>query len=485
MGKVLKARGIILVALVSILCAGMLVMAGCSCSSEEPAKSADATYTVPDVVSLKLSDARTAIAASGLQVGTVTQQASDTVPAGSVISQDPKGLTNAKPNSKINLVVSTGKAELKDVVVPDLKGMTQSDAEKALKDVGLVGVASNPEETDAVKPGQVFKQSIEAGKTVKEGTNVAFTVALAPGEVDVPDVTGKTKDEAKKAITDAGLGFDDTTAYNDSVPEGMVIYQSIAAGQKVKKGTTVTVSISLGAKPQDNVTVPDVMTYSWSDAQAAMRSAGLAVRYTGDPAGVVVAQDVAAGTKVAPNTLVTVTLSVPVQYVEVPDLVGKSVSAAENATDALNLALDADGYEGTVIDQWPAAGTSVEEHSVVTVHVKSHETEVFERFLGDWADHGDNPASLKVENIGQGITVKIDWEHGDSGETWEYPVEVSGNKIVCKKIGKKYEAKGSGDPELVYSDGSSEFSINKEGQLIWKDLKDDAGKGKKFDRLLK
>ena len=56
---------------------------------------------------------------------------------------------------------------------------------------------------------------------------------------------------------------------------------------------------------------------------------------------------------------------------------------------------------------------------------------------------------------------------------------------LLEQIGKKYEAKGSGDPELVYSDGSAEFSINKEGQLIWKDLKDDAGKGKKFDRLLK
>ena len=87
--------------------------------------------------------------------------------------------------------------------------------------------------------------------------------------------------------------------------------------------------------------VPDVTSYSWSDTQATLQSAGLAARYTGDPAGVVVSQDVAAGTKVAPNTLVTVTLSSPSQMVEVPNLVGMSVSAAEAATDAVGLGLDA------------------------------------------------------------------------------------------------------------------------------------------------
>jgi serine/threonine-protein kinase len=478
MKKTFKGRGLIMLAVIAALVTGMLGFAGCSCSSNQPASGE--TYTVPDVVSLTESDARKAILASGLQVGTVTQEASDTVPMGSVVSQDPKPLTNAPANSKVNLVVSSGKAQAKDVAVPDLKGKTQADAEKALADVGLIGVASNPEVSTEVQPGQVFKQSIAAGTKVKEGTKIAFTVALAQGETTVPDVAGLTRDDAKKMITDAKLAFDSTTAYHNSVPEGKVITQSVPAGTKVKQGTTVSATISLGPAPQKDVVVPDVMTYSWADAQNAMRSAGLAVRYTGDPAGIVVAQDVAAGTKVAPNTLVTVTLSSPARYVQVPNIVGMSVSAAEHATDAVNLVLNPDGLDGTVIGQWPAAGTTVEERTTVSATVKSHDTQVVEKFLGSW--QSDRP-TIDFENIGSGITAKVHWGAGaDESYTWEYNVVVQGEKMVCTGGGQKLHTTG-GNTETVYTDGSAEFAIGKDGKLTWKDNKNDEGKGLKFEKL--
>ena len=404
MKKVLPGRRLLLLVAAVVLIFGALALAGCSCSSQESKSSSasaassssaaeDVMYTVPNVVSLTQADAKKAILASGLQVGTIKNEPSDKVPRGSVISQSPEGLTNAKANSKVDLVVSTGKAESKDVAVPDLKGKTQHDAEKALSDVGLVGVASNPEETDEVQPGQVFKQSIAAGTTVKEGTKIAFTVALAPAEATVPNVVGMTRDDAKKAITDAKLGFDSATSYNDTVPEGNVISQSLDAGKKVKQGTTVSVNVSLGPKPVENVTVPDVMSNSWADAENALHSAGLAARYTGDPAGVVTAQDVAAGTKVAPNTLVTVTLASPVVYVTVPDLVGMTVSAAEDATDQVGLALDVDGgYDGTVVSQWPEAGEQVEAHSTVSVTVEAPEP--------TWKSAGSASEAAKGAGIG-------------------------------------------------------------------------------------
>ena len=308
-------KAVLAAAIALVLALGMAVLAGCSCSSAASSSSASSSsasaLSVPNVVSLTQHDAEKAIVASGLAVGDVTRAASDTVPQGHVISQDPKALEPAKEGDKVNMVVSSGKEKPIDVKVPDLKGKTQADAEKLLADGNLVGVASNPEESDAVAPGQVFKQSIAPGTTVKEGTKVAFTVALAPSEATVPDVVGKTQDDAKQAITDAKLGFDHTSAYSDTVDEGKVISQSVAAGSKVKSGTTVSVVVSLGAKPVSDVKVPDVMTYSWQDAEAALLSAGLKARYTGDPNGHVVSQDVAAGTMVAPGTLVTVSLDSP------------------------------------------------------------------------------------------------------------------------------------------------------------------------------
>ena len=404
-GKQTVSRGL-LVAFAAMFAVGMLALAGCSCSSEQQqqeqssSSAAEQLFTVPNVVSLKQADADKALAASGFSIGEVTQQASDSVPAGSVISQDPEGFTQAKAGSKVNLTISSGKAEPKDVQVPDLKGKSQSDAEKALSDAGLVGVPSNPEETDEVAAGLVFKQSIDAGSTVKEGTQVAFTVALAPAMVQVPDVVGKTRDEASATISDAQLGFDSTTAYNDDVEEGRVISQSIGAGTSVKAGTTVSVQVSLGSKPADDVAVPDVTTFSWSDAENALTSAGLQARYTGDPAGKVVSQDVAPGTMVEQGTLVTVTLASPAETVTVPDLVGESVMSAEDLTDSLGLALDITGDEnhGTVVDQWPAAGTQVETRS--TVHITVDDSDFREDVIPQGGDDDDDADDQ--DNDGQG-----------------------------------------------------------------------------------
>lgn len=318
------------VAIAALFVVAMLAMAGCACSStasssassassasssssasassSSSSASSSSTVTVPNVVSLAEKEASKAIADAGLKVGVVKHEASDTVEKGKVVSQEPKAQASAKAGDAVDIVVSDGKAQPKEVKVPDLKGLAQADAEKALADVKLVGVASNPEESEEVAPGQVFKQSIPAGSTAREGDKVAFTVALSPAQVDVPNVVGKTHDEAKKAITDAKLGFDYTTAYDDNVAEDHVISQSVAAGTKVKSGSTVSVAISLGAKPVSDVAVPNLMTYSWQEAQDALDSAGLKANYTGDEDGIVVAQDVAAGTMVAPGTTVTVEL---------------------------------------------------------------------------------------------------------------------------------------------------------------------------------
>ena len=432
-----KALSLFLVALATTLVAGVLAMTGCSCSptassgsSSTGAMSASDASTVPNVVSLAQPDAEKAIVAAGFKVGTVTRDASDTIPAGSVISQDPKAMTPAKAGSPVNLVVSSGKAKPKDVTVPDLKGKSQADAEKALADVKLVGVATNPEETTEVEPGKVFKQSIAAGSTAKEGDKVSFTVALAPGEVAVPDVVGKTREDARSALTEAKLGFDYTTAYSDDVAEGSVISQSIAAGSMVKSGTTVSVTVSLGPKPQADVKVPDVMTYAWKDAEAALLSAGLQARYTGDPSGTVVAQDIPAGTEVAQGTLVTVTLHAPSPHQNpIMNLVG--TYSAERA----QVVVEASGSdEGKVTvtwangaaqtDKWVMTGTF--DNSTLTLTYKNGvKTEYTYKDNGDVASektiYTDGTGTITFNDAtGLSLTWNDNKEHVADGLTFKY-----------------------------------------------------------------
>lgn len=127
-----------------------------------------------------------------------------------------------------------------------------------------------------------------------------------------------------------------------------------------------------GKEAQKEYTVPNVVSLTQTDAEKAILASGLAARYTGDPAGNVVAQDVDPGTMVEPNTLITVTLQKSVVMVTVPDLVGMSPTSAEGLLSDLNLVLDLDGgIHGTIVSQSPEAGTQVEERTTVTATVDS------------------------------------------------------------------------------------------------------------------
>lgn len=366
----MKKGRVLAVMLVVALMASLVALAACAQQPKSDSSSAASKteqVTVPNVVSFKYTDAEIALNAAGLVMGDVSYEPSDTIPGGGIISQDPKPMTQVESGTKVSIVMSSGKKLLKNVSVPDLTGMTQADAEKALEEVGLVGVAANPEQHDGVTPGTVFEQGTAPGTEVKEGTPISFTTALAVSNVTVPDLSGKTKDEAKDALVKAGLGFDTTVAYDDKVAEGKVVSQSIPANTSVKAGTNIIVTISLGAKPQGDVKVPNVITFTWSDAEAALKSAGLNPRYTGDVTGVVVAQDIASNTSVAPGTTVTVTMAVPKPQVEVPDFKGMTISNADAVATGLGLDIDAAGSGSIVIDQWPSAGSVINQGT--TVHV--------------------------------------------------------------------------------------------------------------------
>ena len=288
-----------------VLLAMALVLAGCSCSSEQPAPQ---KVAVPDVEFMAVGDARAAIEQSGLTVGEVTFTADDKVPLGTVITQDPVAATEVDAGTAVSLDISTGSPNPAIVSVPDLTGKNKDEAEKALTAINLIPVSGDPVYSD-VEPGKVCQQSLKPGSQAKEGDRVTFCVSLGKKTVAVPDETGKTYDDAKADLDAIDLGVDKATAYDDQAPEGTVMSQSIAAGTTVTEGTTVTLTVSLGVKPPDQVTVPDIMTYTLDDAINALESAGLNYTYSGDEDGTVSAMDPDAGTQVDVGSTVKFTLT--------------------------------------------------------------------------------------------------------------------------------------------------------------------------------
>src|SRR4029077_11459062 len=132
---------------------------------------------VPNVVNQTQAAATTAITGAGLVDGIVTNASSATVPAGSVISQNPVGGTQVAPGSAVNLVVSTGPPL---VAVPNVVNQTQAAATTAITGAGLVvGTVTNASSA-TVPAGSVISQTPVGGTQVVAGSAVNFVVSTGP-----------------------------------------------------------------------------------------------------------------------------------------------------------------------------------------------------------------------------------------------------------------------------------------------------------------
>ena len=140
--------------------------------------------TVPDLSNRTQADAESAIAGAGLKLGSVTPEASTTVPAGSVISQDPPAGQKVDKGSKVNIVVSTGSPSpspspspsAAGVAVPNVYGMQSTNAAAQVSAAGLT-VAFRQKPGTGQEPGTVVNIRPDAGTVVPEGSTVLLVIA--------------------------------------------------------------------------------------------------------------------------------------------------------------------------------------------------------------------------------------------------------------------------------------------------------------------
>ncbi|MFF4254699.1 Stk1 family PASTA domain-containing Ser/Thr kinase [Streptomyces sp. NPDC001663] len=196
------------------------------------------TVKVPDVKGYRLDKARTRLKEAGLEPGMITREFSDDVPKGFVISTDPESGTTRRGGSAIALDVSKGSP----VDVPDVTGEDLADAKADLEDAGLkVKVAAERVNSEYDK-GQVAQQTPEGDSQAADGDTVTLTLSKGPEMVEVPDVTGDSVDDAKKALEDAGFQVDEDRGllglFGDTVKS-----QSVEGGETAPKGSTITIKI--------------------------------------------------------------------------------------------------------------------------------------------------------------------------------------------------------------------------------------------------
>ena len=226
---------------------------------------------VPQLVGQAEAQAAEEAKDAGFELDVTRRAFSETAPLGTVISTDPAVGERLLPGQRITAVVSKGKERY---AVPDLSGRTLDDARAALERRNLQAGDVTERYDETVPQGQVVAVSgVKVGQQVRRGTVVDLVVSRGREPIQVPDQTGRTRQEARAALEEASFAVTVRESFSDDVPKDRVISQSPRDGT-LFRGDTVTIEVSKGP---ESVDVPDVLGRPRDEAVKALEEAGFEV----------------------------------------------------------------------------------------------------------------------------------------------------------------------------------------------------------------
>ncbi len=135
----------------------------------------------------------------------------------------------------------------KEVPVPDLQGKPLVEARRLAQEAGLNVVVRQEDYNEQFPEGTVYLVQPEPGTSVKVGGSVQVWVSKGTRTVPVPNVQGKPESDARQQVVQAGLQVGKVEEKPHlMVPAGVVISQSIPAGQRVPRDTPIDLQVSSG-----------------------------------------------------------------------------------------------------------------------------------------------------------------------------------------------------------------------------------------------
>lgn len=199
------------------------------------------SFKVPYVKGLDKISAKAIIEQNKLELGSVTEEFSDSIASGIVISQDPSEDSSVKKGDKVNLIISKG-AEVKLTKVPDLNGLSLNEAERVLQSTNLkLGDKIEIVTNDKLQDGKIFSQSIAANTDVKQGNSVGVSYYKYKEPVieqfEVPTFIGKTVKEAKELAAKS-----DISIIVSGKDEDIIETQDKEPGTKANVGDAITLT---------------------------------------------------------------------------------------------------------------------------------------------------------------------------------------------------------------------------------------------------
>jgi serine/threonine-protein kinase len=234
------------------------------------------THEVPALVGQTEADAARQTADFDWQLDVERERSDEEPDEGDIIRTAPAAGERLAEGEPFLIVVSEG-PEFR--TLPELSGMTLSEAETALAELRLVALPASEEFDEEVPAGEVVSwtvpddDALAAGGQVLPDTEVELVVSAGPEPRTIPDLAGVALSDAQAQLEDLRLVVTlGEQVFSDTVPVGGLVATDPPAGTSVERGSTVVLTQSKGV---DLVTMPDLTGQTLPQIQATLASAGL------------------------------------------------------------------------------------------------------------------------------------------------------------------------------------------------------------------
>lgn len=255
---------------------------------------------------------------------------------------------------------------------PSLVNMTEQQAQTAAEKAGYTFTVDSRDFSETVPLGSVISTSPGPGDRILPGDRIQAVVSKGPERYKVPDLRGQTPEAAEAILEETKLKLgDQTEAFDQDVPEGQIIgVDGVAVGDQVKRDTAIDVVVSKGREPLE---VQDFTGQTREAATSGLQDIGFTVTAQEEfsdsvPAGTVIRQDPASGTKLRGDAI-TIVVSKGPDVVQVPDVEGMRKNEAQSTLEAAGLQVQVLFGNGNfeVRAQTPSPGSTVKRGSTVQI----------------------------------------------------------------------------------------------------------------------
>jgi serine/threonine-protein kinase len=200
---------------------------------------------MPNVSGMSYNQAVQILENNGFSVKVASEYYNNNVPSGHIVNQMPFAASLVKTSRTVYVTLSKGKQLLE---VPNLVGLTVRDARIALIRLGLSLNNAAYQFNDRIPVNIIFSQSLPSKQKVGFGARVDVSVSLGPEVVYVvvPDVEGKSLEEARRILGSAGFTVGEVTdgEVNETFMPGTVIKQVPPPMDSVKTGTPINLTVT-------------------------------------------------------------------------------------------------------------------------------------------------------------------------------------------------------------------------------------------------